>query len=554
MLWLALHPPWLSLEAFCATLPVPAAATSPSAPPVALIAAHRIAAVNATAAAAGVRVGQKRATALALAPPLVLAEADAARDTAALTAIAHAALAFTPTVVLDGSEGDRAAGAPPRPVLLEVASCLRLFGGLPALLASLRAALAPLAHRIEVAAAPTAAGAALLARWRAIAPAPPAAAGDAAADADADADAAWVFAPHLFASGAAQRAALGRRLDEAPVWLLGPGREHWEALQGMGLSTIADLRALPRTGLARRFGEGLLAELDAARGDRPDPRRAVEPPAVFDSRVELYTRADTTAQVLHGAAVLLARLVAWARARQVRIVAFELVMRHEAGRGAPADPTVLEVGLAEPALDEAHLRVLLAERLAQAALPAPTLELHLRCHRFVRSPPPSGELFPTRRSGQEGVGRLLERLRARLGEQQVLQPRAAADHRPERASRLAPPAAAPAPAEVRPQVMPEGAVPPGPEGAIGTGQRRPAWLLEAPRPIAVDAEGRPRWQGRRLELLRGPERIEAGWWDGGLAARDYYVALTPEGALVWVFRERLTAGRSAAWFLHGLFG
>ena len=49
-------------------------------------------------------------------------------------------------------------------------------------------------------------------------------------------------------------AALQRALDSLPVWLLGPGREHWEALQGMGLATLADLRRLPRSGLARRFG------------------------------------------------------------------------------------------------------------------------------------------------------------------------------------------------------------------------------------------------------------------------------------------------------------
>ena len=38
--------------------------------------------------------------------------------------------------------------------------------------------------------------------------------------------------------------------------------------------------------------------------------------------------------------------------------------------------------------------------------------------------------------------------------------------------------------------------------------------------------GRPRplLDGRPLQLLSGPERIEAGWWDAGLAERDYFIA------------------------------
>jgi protein ImuB len=48
-----------------------------------------------------------------------------------------------------------------------------------------------------------------------------------------------------------------------------------------------------------------------------------------------------------------------------------------------------------------------------------------------------------------------------------------------------------------------------------------------------------------------PERIETGWWDGGEIARDYYIALDPQGVRLWVFRERTEPHR---WFLHGVFG
>lgn len=505
MLWLALHLPLLSLEAFRATLP-------PGAPgerqrPVALIDRHRIAAVDAAAAAAGLRPGMKRATALALAADLLLADSQAARDAAALQAVVHAALAFTPAVTLHDAQT----------VLLEVQASLRLFGGPAALQRRLLEALAPLGHRVQAAAAPTALGAALLATWH------PADRGDLVLGA---------HARHL--------PALQPLLDAAPVGLLGPGREHGEALQGMGLHRLADLRALPRAGLARRFGAALLDEIDRALGLQPDPRPWIALPAAFDSRLELYARAETTDQLLAGAAVLLARLVAWAQARQARVGAFTLRMGHERQRRAPAQATELRIELAEPVLDAAHLQGLLRERLARCRLAAPALELRLHCNHLVAGAAPNGELFPTRASQDEGLLRLLERLRARLGDEQVQRLEPVADHRPERANRSVP---------AQGRVPANGAA----QAASPLPHHRPAWLLPDPLPLA-ERDALPLLEGRPLQLVSGPERIEAGWWDGPPAVRDYFIAQADDGSLVWVWRGRLpaTAG-DAGWFLQGRF-
>jgi protein ImuB len=508
MCWLALHLPQLSLETFIATLDAPTRAVKP----VALLAQHRITAVNTVAAECGIRPGCKRATALALSGDLVLGQADAQRDAAALQAVAFAALAFTPAVGLhdDGQT-----------VLMDVSGSLRLFGGLPSLRRHLLdTAVAPLGHAVRSAAAPTALGAAVLARW------PDGGRGVTVED----------------------MATLHQRLDSAPVWLLGPGREHWEALQGMGLHTLADLRAMPRSGIARRFGEPLLDELDCAYGLRPDPQRWVELPATFDSGLELYTRADTTDQVLHGASVLLARLVAWGQARHARVAAFVLEMKHE----DHPEPTRLRIALAQPSLDAAHLQTLLRERLGHVQLPAPTLELRLGCHELVHASAPDGELFASRRSSAEGLVRLIERLRARLGDEQVQQVQALADHRPEKASRGVPVGGEFGAAQ--PAAAGPAAGPPAGPCASALPLARPAWVLPEPQPLAERGD-HPLLRGRPLRLVSGPERIEAGWWDGDAAARDYFIAEAHDGALVWIWRNRLPAepGR-AHWFLQGMFG
>lgn len=508
MLWLALHLPLLSLEAFCATLPAADAQR-----PVALLVQHQLGPVNAAAVRSGLRPGLKRATALALAPDLLLGEAAPARDAAALQAVAHAALAFTPAVAAHDAQT----------LVLEVQASLRLFGGLAALRTRLAAALAPLGHQVQMAAAPTALGAALLAQWL---PGEKGEAGDA------------VLGPHATALPA-----LRSLLQAAPLLLLQAGRAHAETLQGMGLHSLGDLAALPRAGLSRRFGAELLDELDRALGRRPDPRRWLSLPEHFESRLELHTRAENTDQVLHAAAVLLARLVAWAQARHGRIAACTLQMLHERQRQVLAPPTVLHLALAEPALDAAHLQGLLRERLGRTALHAPTLELRLHCADLVPGHAPNGELFPSAASQSEGLGRLLERLRARLGDEQVQCLVPVADHRPERSSRqqpaqvhASPPALAAAPA--RPPDLP---------------LHRPAWLLPEPLPLA-EREGLPQLQGEPLQLLSGPERIEAGWWDGAGVARDYFIALAGDGSLVWVWRARLAAQPGEVnWYLQGRF-
>jgi protein ImuB len=497
--WIGLHLPLLPLET--------AAATAPPGP-LALHDGLSITHADAAAQALGIQAGLKRATALALLPQLVLAQADPLRDALALLAVAHAALAFTPMVCL----------APPQTVLLEVQASLRCFGGFESLLQQLHAALAPLGHRLQLASAPTAQGAALLSRL--------------AAD----------QALHC-----TDLPALTRRLEAAPVWLLGPGREHWEALQGMGLRQIGELRRLPRAGLARRFGAALLNELDSALGQRPDPRQAVELPAQFSARLELLARADTTEQVMQGARVLLARLVAWASAYQARIGRFRLEMLHEGRqRSELATPPAsqLLVALTEPSCDAAHLQLLLRERLAQVQLVAPTLELRLHCSELLHRPPPNGELFPTAQQDHEGLTRLLERLQARLGREQVQCLLCVADHRPERSSLLHPV---------------DGAWPAGASRARSApaGMQQPVWLLPEPQPLQ-ERERSPLLEGQPLHLLSGPERLESGWWDAALAERDYFIAQAADASLVWIYRSRLPL-RSAeeqtgtGWFLHGRF-
>jgi protein ImuB len=264
---------------------------------------------------------------------------------------------------------------------------------------------------------------------------------------------------------------------------------------------------------------------------------------------------------LHGASILLARLVAWLAAQHAFVRRFRLLMHHETrwqqGDRTP-QATSLEIALAEPSRDRAHLLVLLRERLARLQLPAPTLELALQAEDIVKRAAPNGELFATRQSEGEGLTRLIERLQARLGAGQVQRLAALEDHRPERASRLQ---GADALARSARFVTggrhgaQRGAGEATPTAAVASA--RPVWLQPVPEPLA-ERNARPLLDGRPLGLLSGPERIESGWWDQALAERDYFIAEAADGALVWIYRARLplsAAGtQEGGWYLHGRFG
>ena len=535
MLWIGVHLPALSLESFVATLapePRPEQQVVDDLDevdvlgPVALIERHRIVAANAAARDCGVRPGQKRATALALAPHARLGEADPARDEAALMAVAHVLMGFTPAVSFGGGHV----------VLAEVQASLRYFGGLPRLLRRLRAELAPLGHALRVACAPTAQGA----QWMAL------------VSDDAE------------ATCTGNKAGWRARVGAVPVARMAAAAPHLPALEALGLATAADLWKQPRAGLTRRFGGELLADIDRALGDQPDPRPLLQPAPTFDSRLELFMRADDSAALLTGAAVLLNRLTAWATAHHGLVGGFELRLHHESRRKMLDDPasrsTVLEIGLGEPVADTAHLHSLLRERLQRLPLAASVIELSLHCGAITPGAPPNTELFPSAASVGEGWHRLLERFEARLGAHNIQRLQPVADHRPELATAVCLGGDAVQARARAPGTPLDLAAPAGPASTTSGDPshwprlKRPVWLLREPQPLR-DEGGTPLLSGKPLWLVAGPERIEAGWWDGGYAARDYFIAQDNEGALLWVYRfRRAPEVGEVGWYLQGRFG
>jgi len=470
-MWIAIRLPQLPLEIFLRGSSTPE--------PFALAERHRVFACDRKAGARGVRAGMAVSTAQALAPRLRIAPRDPAAETEALLGLAAWAAQFTPGVALEF----------PDALLLDASGSLKLFGGLASLLDRLRRELAEMGWSARLAGAPTPRGA----LWLALA---------------------GVERFVDFADG------LEPALAALPVAALRRDEETLEALTAIGVRTLGELLALPREGVARRFGQRLLDELDRALGRLPEPRNFFVPPVRFLAAIELPAEVSQADALLFAARRLIVQLAGFlcARSGGAQRLVFRLKHRDRAA-------TEVAIGLVAPSRDAGHFTLLARERFSSLVLPEPVRSIALEVDDVAPLAGRSLGLLLEQGKPQGDWERLVERLRARLGAGAVRGVAARAEHRPELAGAAVEFAAK--------QPQPE----------FG---ERPLWLLDRPRPIP-EIDERPHHEGP-LELLAGPERIESGWWDGGDVARDYFIARMRNEALVWVFRER-----GGGWYLHGLF-
>jgi protein ImuB len=315
----------------------------------------------------------------------------------------------------------------------------------------------------------------------------------------------------------------GAELDALPIaGITWPGGVQ-EKLMRFGLRCLGELRRLPTAALARRIGKQATTMLARAYGEAPDLRPDFVFPLRFEQAIELPVPVENAPALTFAARRLTAALAGWLAARQVGLRACRLNLPHRQGM------TELLLRFADTTRDGGRLERVLRERLERLQLSAPVESLRLVAEEVEALPGRSGGLFDEG-PAKESMAALIERLRARLGEERVFGVVPVAEYRPECSTQCVFPGA----------------------GADLAWPARPFWLLAAPEPMNEIA-GRPHRRGP-VKLIAGPERIESGWWDheegAGDLRRDYFIAMTADARWAWIFRELEPPG---GWFLHGWF-
>ncbi|MHA1573252.1 MAG: Y-family DNA polymerase [Alphaproteobacteria bacterium] len=476
----------------------------------------RITAVNAKAAADGVRVAQALADARAALPALASRPAEPHCDRAALLKLARWCGRYGPNRNVDGPDG----------IWIDITGVAHLYGGEERLLEDLSSRLSAFGLTARVGLADTLGAAHAQARFAA--------------------------SPALAPPGETEAS-----LAPLPVEALRLTPETVLLLKRLGLRRIGQLYRLPRAALQRRFrssetAEAVLARLDQALGAKSEPCRPLaEPPALFVQRSwpdPLISAEALEAETAQLATELCAVLDA--RGLGARRICLSLYR---------ADGTVADVstGMSFPCREAEHLMALLKEKLGALNAGFGIDVLVLAAERVERKGAHQVALGPRLDSDtRTDPALLVDRLTNRLGRARVSRLNARASHIPERAE-VRTPALSERTRKKKEAVWPSRPTPP-----------RPPFLLTSPEPIRVIAEipeGPPaRFTWRRVEhrvvRAQGPERLAPEWWREIEAeksrTRDYYRIEDEGGAGYWVFREGFYDCDEAPprWFVHGLFG
>ncbi|WP_246176450.1 Y-family DNA polymerase [Rhodovulum strictum] len=440
----------------------------------------------------GLSRGMALADARAICPELATRPADLAREAAALASLRRWAGRYAPMVASDGPDG----------LIADITGVAHLFGGEEELRADLHA-------RLDRA-------------------------GLTAASAIADSrGAAHALARH--GGGILAEGALSEGVGRLPVSALRIDHATAEALARVGLTRIADLTALPRAPLARRFGPGLVLRLDQILGHQPEPVAAAPDPPHFGVRMTLPEPIGLQADVMAGLGRLLERLCRTLALHQRGARRLRLELRR-VDRGVAH----VEIGLARPLRDPDRIAALFVKGVQE-------IDAGFGIDALRLSAPVTEPLAPEQIGGggaavrgEDALADLVSRLGNRIGFDRVLRLLPADSRIPERSFLIAPAAySAPAPEPPR------------------RGPARPITLFP-PEPVsAVSGHPPARFRWRRMEFatLRaiGPERIAPEWWLDDPAwrtgLRDYWRIETKQGPRLWLFHTPLAPG----WQVQGEF-
>lgn len=490
--------PFLATEMFCRRN-----GTDRRFPMAGLDGGRRLRMVNPAARAAGLRPGLSLADAQAMVPGLRALPPDPAGERAFLERLAEWCLRYTPWAAVE-SAGETSAGGG---LWLDITGAAHLMGGEESLLADFRQRLAQggLTCRLAIADTP---------------------------------GAAWAWARF----GKAGILPSGRQEDwlaDLPLEALRLPADMLAGLRRLGLRKVASLSAMPRAGLAARFGPQIASRLDQALGRRDEPISPIRPVPAFIRRLAFPEPIGRSEDVEAGLRHLLGLLCRDLETHRLGVRRLELMVFC-----VDANFSRLVIGTGRPERDVAHLLRLFGEPLAglDAGFGIETMVLSV-----LQSEPLAPRQIGAGEDGPETVAHLLDTLGNRLGAQALYRFAPQASHLPEtHAGRKA--------------ATDRADVPIGDGGWMAA--PRPLRLFA--RPEAVEAmaplpDAPPllfRWRGQSHALRRaeGPERLAGEWWRSAARVRDYYRVEDSAGRRFWLFREGLYGEEPAPrWFLHGIF-
>jgi protein ImuB len=481
-------------------------------------------ATNAIAEQVGLKPGMRLADARAIFPGLKTEAKQTKEDEAILEKIRNWCSRYSPWTSIGEEKDDWGKGTAEQDqalegpggagIWLDATGCTHLFGGEEAMLADLTKKTNQLGFSSRAAMAETKGAAWALARYH------PNDKGN------------WTTAP---------LGEVRQHLIPLPVSALRLSSNTILKLHSVGLRTIGDLLLLPRSTLAVRYGETLLERLDSAIGNISEPistQKYKEPLYVRLTFSEPIGRREDIKATLEKLLLLLCKRME-DRGIGTRRSVFTLYRTDGSIERRLAKT-------AQPVCDNVILQQLFSELIDDIDAGFGIEEATLFADRTEALSPHQTKLIG--HNSNRDFSTLIDQLVNRFGPENVLRPRLAESHIPERAGILSPIVGPPLNIHIQKKVA-----------------NRPIRLLRPPEEIEAvtivskfSFEPPPifRWrrQLHKVVMSEGPERIAPEWWqEENTGTRDYFQVEDKKGQRFWLFRETDDEQTIQRWYVQGLF-
>ncbi len=321
-------------------------------------------------------------------------------------------------------------------------------------------------------------------------------------------------------------------LTALPIAALRLDEKTLTGLQRLGIRTIADIIALPRATITRRFGRDVLLRLDQALGDQSEDISPLSEDPHYGVRMTLPEPIGLTGDVMAGTERLLTSLCAKLKINEKGARILLLVLRR-----VDQGNQQVELRLAQPLRDAARILPLFERGVDNVDAGFGIDQMRLVATQVENLPTQQMNHISGQKEGK--LDDLITRIGVRIGLENVQRFLPADSHIPERSFIVSPAAYS------------------RPEGAWITMQPRPLRLFP---PEAITAHGPhppARFHWRRMPLTTGratgPERIAPEWWivddNWRSGVRDYWKVDTKEGQRLWLFYTP----QSPNWYVQGEF-
>lgn len=281
------------------------------------------------------------------------------------------------------------------------------------------------------------------------------------------------------------------------------------SLAKVGIRTTQQLLSIPIHELGQRFSNDTLRYLSALRAETFPQHRLFRPSETFEQTNALPFEVENTQHLLPYIKIQLHALEHYLRARNLFSSSLLLSIHFR-----QADTLNIEINAATPLSTQASWLSLVTLKIESVQLPEPAISITLKSQRLEEIAENTDDFF-SHRTSTFAQKQLIGKLRAKLGDDSTLYIGTNDSHIFECMS-----------------VLDTQKHPPTYESDVV-----PTFLFATPKPLVISTR-----------ICFGPIRLHTGWWRTSISPKDYFIAETPQGSRLLVYKDI-----NEKWWLHGLY-